>query len=163
MAVATCATSRAWVRRVRWWSWGKTKTWVLPARRRNEVACRIRSRSRSKQVRHSSGSSVRARSPGPERPGGPGAKEAVLALFPGVAGERFGQAAGPTGPADGGAVSVPSWAKVAPGRSIRADGVGMGQADRARIAGHGRGPTHVALGGVAPMDLAHVMQSAASL
>ena len=35
MLVATWATSRAWVRRVRWWSSGKTNTWVLPASRRN--------------------------------------------------------------------------------------------------------------------------------
>ena len=33
MAEATWATSRAWVRRVRWWSAGKMKTWVLPAKR----------------------------------------------------------------------------------------------------------------------------------
>src|SRR5580658_4446675 len=57
MAVATCATSRAWVRRVRWWSSGNTKTCVLPARRRKAVACRMRSRSRSKQVRQGSGCS----------------------------------------------------------------------------------------------------------
>ena len=37
--------------------WGKTNTWVFPASRRNEGACKMRSRSRSKQVRHSSGSS----------------------------------------------------------------------------------------------------------
>ena len=42
-AVATWATSRAWVRRVRWWSRGKTKTWVLPASRRKALECRIRS------------------------------------------------------------------------------------------------------------------------
>src|SRR5690606_25440888 len=41
-------------------------TWVLPARRRKAVPCRIRSRSRSKQVRQSSGASSRARSPAPE-------------------------------------------------------------------------------------------------
>ena len=64
-AVATWATSRAWVRRVRWWSSGKTKTWVLPARRRNAVACRMRSRSRSKQVRSGSGASARRRRPAP--------------------------------------------------------------------------------------------------
>ena len=40
---------------------------------------------------------------------------------------------------------------------------GVGQADRPRVARHGGGPTHVSFGRVAPMDLAHVMQSAASL
>ena len=51
--------------RVRWWSSGKTNTWVLPARRRNAGAWRMRSRSRSKHVRHASGSSARARCPAP--------------------------------------------------------------------------------------------------
>ena len=64
-AVATWATSRAWVSRVRWWSSGKTKTWVFPASRRKAVEWRIRSRSRSKQVRSGSGSSGRARFPAP--------------------------------------------------------------------------------------------------
>ena len=64
-AVATWATSRAWVRRVRWWSSGNTKTWVLPASRRNAVAWRMRSRSRSKQVRSGSGDSARRRRPEP--------------------------------------------------------------------------------------------------
>ena len=63
--VATWATSRAWVSRVRWWSSGKTNTCVLPARRRKAVACRMRSRSRSKQVRSGSGSSATARWPAP--------------------------------------------------------------------------------------------------
>lgn len=62
---ATCATSRACVRRVRWWSSGNTKTWVLPASRRNDVACRMRSRSRSKHVRKGSGSSSTGRRPAP--------------------------------------------------------------------------------------------------
>ena len=70
--VATCATSSAWVSRVRWWSAGKTKTWVLPARRRNAVECRIRSRSRSKHVRHGSGSSGLARRPAARRASPPG-------------------------------------------------------------------------------------------
>ena len=52
MLVATCATSSACVSRVRWWSSGKMNTCVLPASRRNAVArWRMRSRSRSKQVR----------------------------------------------------------------------------------------------------------------
>ena len=63
--VATWATSSAWVSRVRMWSSGKTKTWVLPASRRKALECRTRSRSRSKQVRNSSGSSWRARFPAP--------------------------------------------------------------------------------------------------
>ena len=81
MAVATWATSSAWVSRVRWWSWGKTKTWVLPARRRKAVAWRMRSRSRSKQVRHASGSSARGRSPAPAARVAPGASSAVLELL----------------------------------------------------------------------------------
>ena len=60
---ATWATSSAWVRRVRWWSSGKTNTWVLPASRRNAVECRMRSRSRSKQVRYGSGASSANREP----------------------------------------------------------------------------------------------------
>ena len=71
--VATWATSRAWVSLVRWWSSGKTKTWVFPARRRNAVAWRMRSLSRSKQVRHRSGSSGRARRPPPSPWVAPGA------------------------------------------------------------------------------------------
>ena len=63
---ATWATSSACVRRVRWWSSGNTNTWVLPARRRNALACRMRSRSRSKQVRHGSGASSATRSPPPD-------------------------------------------------------------------------------------------------
>src|SRR4029453_4368384 len=51
IAVAIWATSSAWVSRVRWWSSGNTKTCVLPARRRNDDAWRMRSRSRSKQAR----------------------------------------------------------------------------------------------------------------
>ena len=62
---ATWATSSAWVRRVRWWSSGKTNTWVLPARRRKALECRMRSRSRSKQVRNGSGASSASRSPAP--------------------------------------------------------------------------------------------------
>ena len=66
MAAATWATSRAWVSRVRWWSAGKMKTWVLPASRRKAVApCTMRSRSRSKQVRTGSGASGVRRSPAP--------------------------------------------------------------------------------------------------
>ena len=67
IARATCATSSACVRRVRWWSSGKTKTCVFPASRRKAVACRIRSRSRSKHVRSASGSSGRGTVPGAER------------------------------------------------------------------------------------------------
>src|SRR5215211_3421581 len=63
--VATCVTSRAWVSRVRWWSSGKMNTCVLPASRRKAGACRMRSRSRSKQVRKPSGSSGRPRCPAP--------------------------------------------------------------------------------------------------
>ena len=37
MPVATWATSSAWVRRVRMWSSGKTKTCVLPAKRRKAL------------------------------------------------------------------------------------------------------------------------------
>ncbi len=74
MPVATCATSRAWLRRVRWWSAGKMKTWVLPASRRKAAECRMRSRSRSKQVRHGSGSSGTARRPPAEARVAPGAR-----------------------------------------------------------------------------------------
>src|SRR4051794_8944901 len=70
--VATCATSSAWVSRVRWWSLGYTTTWVLPANRRKAVECTIRSRSRSKQVRSGSGASGTARRPAPWARGAPG-------------------------------------------------------------------------------------------
>lgn len=73
IAVATWATSRAWVRRVRWWSAGKMNTWVLPAKRRKAVECKIRSRSRSKHVRHGSASSSIARLPAPAERVAPGA------------------------------------------------------------------------------------------
>ena len=46
-----------------WWSAGKMKTWVFPAKRRNAGECMIRSRSRSKQVRQGSGASSVARLP----------------------------------------------------------------------------------------------------
>src|SRR5688572_616122 len=74
MPTATCATSMACVSRVRRWSSsGATKTWHLPARRRNAVECWIRSRSRSKHVRHGSGSSGTARDPAPTARAAPGA------------------------------------------------------------------------------------------
>ena len=93
--VATWATSSAWVSRVRWWSSGNTNTWVLPASRRNALACRMRSRSRSKQVRHGSGASSMRRVAGADRPGGHAAPARrvldVLALR--VAIDRVGLAA----------------------------------------------------------------------
>src|SRR3954451_18524987 len=70
--VATCATSSAWVSRVRWWSLGYTTTWVLPANRRKAVECTIRSRSRSKQVRSGCGASGTARRPAPSARVAPG-------------------------------------------------------------------------------------------
>ena len=93
-AVATWATSSAWVRRVRWWSAGKTNTWVLPARRRKAVECRMRSRSRSKQVRRGSGSSARARGPrrGPgwRRGRAPGPRAPRVGVAPRCRGRRPG-------------------------------------------------------------------------
>ena len=76
--VATWATSRAWLSRVRWWSAGKTKTWVLPARRRKADECRMRSRSRSKHVRQGSGSSGTARRPPAAGPGRSRGEDQVL-------------------------------------------------------------------------------------
>ena len=92
--VATWATSRAWVSRVRWWSAGKTKTWVLPARRRKAVECRIRSRSRSKQVRSASGCSGPGAVAGASGARGARLQQRVLALLPLLATEgRAGQQA----------------------------------------------------------------------
>ena len=78
IAAATCATSRAWVSRVRWWSAGKMNTWVLPAKRRKAAECMIRSRSRSKQVRQGSGASSIARLPAPTDRVAPGASVQLL-------------------------------------------------------------------------------------
>ncbi len=101
-AAATWATSRAWVRRVRWWSAGKMNTWVLPASRRNAVEWRIRSRSRSKQVRQGSGSSGSARRPAPAARVAPAARAASSAAS---RASRSSTSTGPTGQA-----SPPAWA-----------------------------------------------------
>ena len=59
---ATWVTCIVWVRRVTKWSpSGLRKTWVLCLSRRNALEWMIRSRSRSKAVRNSSGSSGRSR------------------------------------------------------------------------------------------------------
>src|SRR4051794_2327392 len=74
MPVATCATSTAWVSRVRRWSSsGAMKTWHFPASRRHGRECLMRSRSRSKHSRYGSGASGRMRSPAPTARVAPGA------------------------------------------------------------------------------------------
>ena len=75
MPVATWATSRAWVRRVRWWSSGKTNTWVLPASRRNDGgvqdAVAVPLEAGAPRV----GLLGAGPPPAPRGPGGPGASE----------------------------------------------------------------------------------------
>ena len=93
------------MRRVRWWSSGKTNTWVLPARRRKAAAWRMRSRSRSKHVRHGSGSSCLRRRPAPRARVAPGAMAASSAASRAA---RSMPWAGP-GPA-----LEPSWASTMP-------------------------------------------------
>ena len=76
--VATCATSTAWVSRVRRWSFsGAMKTWHLPASRRHGRECFMRSRSRSKHSRSGSGASGRRRTPAPTGRVAPGASVAA--------------------------------------------------------------------------------------
>ena len=84
MDVATWATSMAWVSRVRRWSSsGAMKTWHLPARRRKGVACWMRSRSRSKQVRNAVGRLGPGRLPAPSARVAPGGQDVVRGRPPG--------------------------------------------------------------------------------
>src|SRR5450631_3000626 len=106
--VATWATSRAWVSLVRWWSSGKTNTWVLPASRRNAVAWRMRSRSRSKQVRQGSGATGRDRWPAPLARVAPGANRSDSIA------SRCWRSSPASGPGNSAEERLSAWAKVMP-------------------------------------------------
>ena len=87
--VATCATSTAWVSRVRRWSSsGAMNTWHFPASRRHGRECLMRSRSRSKHSRYGSGVSAAgpARADRARRAGGANAASSSASAPPGIDG-----------------------------------------------------------------------------